>query len=238
MRLVETPERARGFGARRFLVERNGLVSVEAAAQLRLRYNEYPERPALDPAFPVPGRRGPSRVIDLRAPGAVAPPAPGPVYPSGVPIDDRATPVPTAVGPSTGLSPIVQSIGDGGFVLSSRINIAAGVTSVVVSERIAFPFLIVAFQGVSGFPFGTVSVTGVRVKVSSDNSTAGGESTSGDDVQLGVTIAGRFFTWTTPMEVYPNFRVLEYGRFIKIITFNGSAGAADYMNMVSVMPLS
>ena len=60
--IKETEARAGVSGARRFVVRGGQGFDLSNALLLRPRYNEYPERVALDVGFPRPGRRGPSGV--------------------------------------------------------------------------------------------------------------------------------------------------------------------------------
>lgn len=246
--LVEKKDNRAGFGAARFFVRGSSFLPLDRAAALRPRYNEYPERYPLDPAFPRAGRRGGSpaplstrgAVGGGEAPGGEGGPEDLIIVPPGVVFPG---PRPREGGFSSGSQlPAGEVAGLGGACCadvgdtlrnSPQVPAAGGIRS-FSSRRIARPFVITHIQYWSSNTVPS-SVTDVKLTIflADDNSvTLTALVPSG--VPLDVWEGSNFFEpHAVAHDHYPNLLVPTAGKFIKIEWVNAGAAAVETMLTMS-----
>jgi hypothetical protein len=234
MSLNETAARAGGFGARRFLVERNGRLTVEQHSLLRPRYNEYPERVSLVEGFPAPGRRGPSRPAAAQGEGA-APSIPSGVY-YPVPVERDAGEVdiggalPSSNSPQASAAQVCA--GGGGTHIQIGIDLATGSSQVNVSQRIDRPFKITYVEHYSD---AAVSAkTQFRLKVAGDNSTTGGLAATGVNLDEFNQGGDDFLGDGQVHRSYPNKIVTNVPAYIKFCHDNQTGAQRAFQTIVNL----
>lgn len=240
---TETPARGQGFGARRFLV-RGSIYSPEPVPSLlRLRYNEYPERFALEPDFPQAGRRGGSRprAQELALGDALVPGAPR-GGPSGAPLypapRDREPGSEQRLGGSlpeasaAGASPVLACLGQGGTHLQQGTNILAGADLATSDGPFTRPFVV---RFVSFF-CGTLNVPLItaRVVVASNNDLSQGFLSGGSSIDQGSTSNVDFRGTGDTQVTYPNKKWLSSPAFIKYLVRNLTAVTIEVQFIVDL----
>lgn len=226
---------ARGFGQRRFLIRDRIYAPEPQTAALRLLYNEYPERPAINPDFPQPGRRGPSRAPVTTGQPAPAPPGPQTIFPGLRPRETRETGALSAPGVilagPTNSSP---NLPGGSFFSSPAIGAAS--TRVTIGGRLWAPAIVnhVAYWANVTTPAGNTNIA-LLIKFSDDADTTGGLDTSGDNLEFlnaqSSNLLEPFNIWT---HHHPNFLIPTNNKFIKFAWQNFTAGTVDVYAIVDL----
>jgi hypothetical protein len=237
--IEETPKRAPGYGSARFLIRGSNYLSLARARVLRPRYDEYPERVALDVGFPQPGRRGPSsapKVTGGQGAGGSPAIAPISIYPA---VRDRSTTPLASVGSVDGSGAGGVGCLDEGDTCISSPSLNAGASRVIPTNRIARPFVITHFQYWSEQTTPTqVLQIALVIKISDDNDTSGGLDTSGINImQMGANIAagGNILEPFNVVQThYPNAIITDRGKLIKFAWRNNSGGALKCYAIVSI----
>jgi len=246
--ITETPARAQGFGAQQLLVTPTARLTLEQYRGIYRDTAEIPQRVSKIEGFPLPGRRGPSRVAAAQ-PGAVPPgetapgagagevPTPGEpsVYPPPRDPRDADQIVTNSSIPPAG-SPLAtvgaNCTGPGGAHLQIGINLANGASQVNVSERIDRPFKI---THVEHFSDGTPAAkTQFRLKIASDNSTTGGLAATGtnlDELNLG---GDDFLGEGQLHRSFPNKVWRQLPAFIKFCHDNQTGAQRAFQTVVNI----
>lgn len=243
---------SRDKGVERLVISGRQFLELPRAALTRVRYNEYPERYPLNPLFPLPGRRAGSPVKAVQnAPasaagaeqqelpgGAVAGPSPVvDVYPLPRERGSRDT---TAL-PTGGAGSVLSDADRSDFLcpatggtIEFTGTFAAGQTRTFSSRSISAPFVIthvtarVVTVPTAAFLFFVI--------VSDDNDTTLGIGTAGDRIfslfgGQGTTLGSE------PLHIYPNYRVSQRGKFVKIVGVNQDAAGNFMHSAVDIMVL-
>lgn len=228
---TETPVRAQGFGARRFLVRGSIYAPEPGPSLLRPRYNEYPERYTLNPEFPFPGKRGGSRPRVDDAARVVSPRDPN--FPAARPRVDEVSLGRLPVGTSPEASAVNKCAGEGGTFFTRSASVLTTVTTVLVSDAIQRPFLLRHAQGFAGADL--TAGSGIIIKIAVDQNTAGGQATSGTNIEgLGITSA-TFAAVGVALDIYPEVRWTITPAFLKFIFFNLSAGTLFFYTAADIV---
>jgi len=229
---TETSRRAQGFGARRFLVRGSDFTSEASLGAIRPRITDYPERVSLTPDFPGPGRRGGSRAApQILAEGELAgvPQSPWPVA--------RERDATKLTGIAAGLTPAQQALVNSprgpGFPRTHRVQVAAGVTTVLATVALPGPALMTRLE-ISSDITAVSPFIDVGFRWSYDDDTTGGFATTGNRFFLAgvgifdVNLPLQTLVWT------PNVLIPANRWFLKIIVRNNQAGTVTVITAFSV----
>lgn len=241
------PDRA-GFGSVRWIVRASNFLPLDRAALLRAAYNEYPERFPLVPGFPAPGRRGGSKPPTRTGTGGAESGGVieggefgggiGSLYPDPRTRESRDLPI------GIGSQPL-PSGGIGSCPIGSGVTIgfseavAAGVTVMVPSQFVPFPFLITHIASCNDGAFADEIFMNLLVR--GDRSTDTGAATvaasrrvwSELSDQTSLTPIGSGNVWNT----YPNFKVEQSNQVLTARFINNSAAAHDFEMFVDIVRL-
>lgn len=236
-----------GAGAERFIIRGPQPHSEPRSRRIVTLTQELPERFAMEPRFPQPGRRGGSRPrpqdlgavgvggADTGPNGETLPPGqilvPG-IYPYS---RDRATMATPVAGAAPGAASAPGICGDrrGNMLARSVIGLAAATTNVGVVRGGVGPGRInqVQWWADNVLPLTTLTAA---LKVSEDSDSSGGFGTTGIRIR---DTEGNFDVnpYSVLQVFYPNFIVPFTGAwFLKVIVDNQTAGAINAMLNASV----
>jgi len=239
--------RGRGVGTQVFVVRGVRALSLSSAAELRPRYNEYPERYAFEPDFPQAGRRGGSRAPSVTgagvgvtgaAAGARIIGAGGSIFPGqrergdlpGLQISGQMPPA--GAGQYSDICPPPQ-----GEVLGFGRNINAAQSPFTeTSQLIPYPFVIVHMMWISNLP----TTDNPAVNFFIDDLVDAGTSRAGTGVSL-VSPFSRGTRLSSPsglgFESYINRKVSERNQVIGVEYRTTSAGGGNFDVIVDIQPL-
>jgi hypothetical protein len=245
----ETPRRAGNVGTTRFVQRGSILIPEDRRLALRAKINEYPERFPLDPAFPRPGRRGPSPAPrrqdaptqtglpppdgSTRGAGETPPPPPGP-YPDPrdrggadeIPTSGNI-PSPTAEGASSANA----CLGPGGIHIQRHNEVTTLATDSAVSIQFQRPFVI----RYVGFWCDTTSLdVRARLLLASNADIAAGFTSPGVQLDEGAIGTSDFGGVNALQQSYPNKRWTQVPSFIKLIVQNLTAGTITFQWVVNL----
>lgn len=225
---IEKSVHARGFGSERLIVRGRRFLELPVAAALRPRYNEYPERFPVNPAFPAPGKRGASRPKADQS--AVTPPGGSgggtfpesrDRYPSGAENLFPGQSPPGVYTPPMQLLP--------GFSFFTSPDLLAGTSRAIVAGHIPGPGWITHISYVSEnvIPSGLLEIALV-IKLSDDQDTSGGLNSSGDSLDIINSQSSNLLEpYNVKQDHFPNLPVPEGGKFLKFCMQNFSAANYD-----------
>lgn len=113
-----------------------------------------------------------------------------------------------------------------GRIAGTDESVAATTIVVLPSERIEFPFVLTHVSAL----IDKALATDVRllVKISDDNDTTGGERTTGTDIVNVERSRGRLGLTNIVREWWPNHRVLNPPKYIKLVMNNNDATATAF----------
>lgn len=111
----------------------------------------------------------------------------------------------------------------GGTVIGANGSVAANTTSVIASKKIPYPFLIAQIVVLSDSGIGTSKR--LELRIADDDDQSGGESTTGTNPFIYSFDVSMMSMDTVARNFYPNYRVSERDKFVKILRINQTAGA-------------
>lgn len=234
-------------GTKQWIVRGRIYLSAEQEGELRPRINEYPERPAIFPEFPVLGfRKGsPAPRVQGAAPSAEQQELPGGQPPGGggaVGLDpyplprERDPKIPGGQVPAPGSvqsNPLNDCVGQGGTIIGGSSNVGAASTVISVQPMVPWPFIVTSYHLKTSLTALDQTVYTV-VKVSDDGSTAGGENTTGVRLFVKAGGAGRIRSFGDWLTMFPEERQDRANQFVKFIFVNGSAAAVNFLVFLSI----
>jgi hypothetical protein len=236
MAFEKTPNRGAGFGAVRFVVRGPHSYRPDHHLVLRPLYNEYPERFALDPNYPQPGRRGPSR-----------PPLSSGEPPSTTEPRSSLYPTPRLRGPveivSYSPGPAGEDLGAGGNCFprgethAQLQSVNATTTLNVTGATIRGPFVVTRFyvqmDKTTGVNVGVKLIVGIGPVPGSD--------TTDDDgypiVRNAFNLPAEVEPEREGIEGFPNLHVPTGDYHLKFILRNGDASATQFQCLVDIVYL-
>ena len=244
---------APGFGARRFLIRGRIFAPEEQTRLLKDLIDEIPERWAINPDFPRPGRRSGSRPRPQPpiAPGTPAPTPPGGETPTvfgrltpGQP-GDTSYPLPRDRETNqefitAAVSPLIDPT-QGGACLSRdgqtfpfNNQVPAGLNVATVSARINRPFVITHVQHLNT---GLTNLANfMTLLVSTDNDVSDPDNLTGTQVfdpNIGNSVAVRAIN--NVIHFYPSFVQRSTPSFIKVFHAGGAGGISEMETIVDVI---
>lgn len=134
------------------------------------------------------------------------------------------------IGPSVDGGAIGQCVGAGGDWMRFVPTVVAGTTVIQVAGPIPSPFMVTQVHARSDDP-GIGKVRFV-IKHSADNDTTGGLFTSGVLIGRPFAVSGTNPIGADAFQVFPNFRVFERNRFLKVVVEN--AGPGNFIAEISI----